>query len=245
MTTVDVVIPVYNEEQKLASSIAILRQFLKEHLPHKWGIVIADNGSTDGTLAVAQALSLEYPEVTHIHLDLKGRGRALRQAWLGSGADIVSYMDVDLSTELAAFPRLIEAIEGGYDIAIGCRLLPGSRVQRSLKREVLSRLYNLLIRAMLFTRFHDAQCGFKAVRRRAAQELVPLVRNQAWFFDSELLILAEKMGYRIKEVPVAWQESPDSRVNIRRTVMEDILGIIRMRFRSYPQHRSEARAQER
>ncbi|MEE8472507.1 MAG: dolichyl-phosphate beta-glucosyltransferase [Dehalococcoidia bacterium] len=244
MTTVDIAIPVYNEELALPRSITVLRRFLAECLPQKWGIVIVDNGSTDGTLAVAQALSREYSDVTHIHLDLKGRGRALRQAWLQSGADIVSYMDVDLSTDLAAFPRLIQAIEEGYDLAIGSRLLPGSRVRRSLKREALSRLYNLLIRATFFTRFHDAQCGFKAARRRAAQELVPLVKDQGWFFDSELLILADKTGYRIRELPVAWQEDADSRVNIRRTVMDDILGLARMRLRSYAPHRSRVRSRE-
>jgi glycosyltransferase involved in cell wall biosynthesis len=244
MTTVDIAIPVHNEERALARSIAVLRRFLAECLTQEWGIIIVDNGSTDGTLAVAKALSREYPEVTHIHLDLKGRGRALRRAWLQSGADIVSYMDVDLSTDLAAFPRLIQAIEEGYDLAIGSRLLPGSRVQRSIKRETLSRLYNLLIRATFFTRFHDAQCGFKAVRRRAAQELVPLIKDQGWFFDSELLILADKTGYRIGEVPVAWQEDADSRVNIRRTVMDDILGLVRMRLRSYAPHRSHVRSRE-
>ncbi|HUU62792.1 MAG TPA: glycosyltransferase family 2 protein, partial [Dehalococcoidia bacterium] len=149
-----------------------------------------------------------------------------------SAADIVSYMDVDLSTDLAAFPHLIQAIEEGYSIAIGSRLLPGSSVKRSFKRELTSRSYNLIIKSMFRTRFSDAQCGFKALSGKAAQELVPLIQDQEWFFDTELLILAEKKGYRIREIPVAWIEDPDTRVAIASTVSEDLKGLLRLRFRS-------------
>ncbi len=230
MTTVDVVIPVYNEEHILAQSIATLRGFLSENLSNKWKIVIADNASTDKTREIAQALSQEHPDVVAMHLDKKGRGRALRKAWLESTADIVSYMDVDLSTELAAFPNLIQAIDEGDDIAIGSRLLRGSSVKRSFKRELTSRSYNFVIKAMFFTKFTDAQCGFKALSRKAAQELVPLIQDQAWFFDTELLILAEKKGYRIREIPVAWIENPDTRVAIAKTVFDDLKGLLRLRF---------------
>jgi len=199
-----------------------------------WTIVIADNGSIDRTLAVAQDLAAKYPDVTYTHLPEKGRGRALRKAWLESTADIVSYMDVDLSTDLRAFPKLVAAIEEGYDVAIGSRLSSQSQTKRSLKRELISRCYNLLIKAMFFTRFSDAQCGFKALSRKAVQELVPLIVNQEWFFDTELLILAEKKGYRIKEIPVEWIEDPDTRVNIRKTVMEDLKGLWRMRTHPLP-----------
>lgn len=242
MATVDVVVPVYNEAGQLARSLSILRQFLKENLDRPWRIVIADNGSTDSTLAIAQGLCLEYPELACLHLEQKGRGRALRQAWLESPADIVSYMDVDLSTGLEAFPQLISAIDSGYDVAIGSRHLPQSRVRRGFKREVLSRTYNLLIKAMFFTPFTDAQCGFKALRRQAAQELVPLAENWNWFFDTELLILAAKRGYRIKEIPVTWRDDPDSRVRILRTMTEDLRGLARLRWRLlgsyYPPHPS-------
>lgn len=231
MATVDIIIPVYNEDAELARSISILRQFLKEKYTRPWRITIADNGSTDDTLTVAQGLCLEYPDVYCLHLEQKGRGRALRRAWLESTADIVCYMDVDLSTNLEAFPLLISAIESGYDIAIGSRLLPQSRVNRGFKRETLSRTYNLIIKAMFFTPFHDAQCGFKAIRRQAAQELVPLVENQNWFFDTELLILAAKRSYRIKEIAVTWRDDPDSRVRIVRTVTEDLKGLARLRWR--------------
>jgi glycosyltransferase involved in cell wall biosynthesis len=230
LSTVDVVIPVYNEEHVLAQSINTLSQFLKENLAQEWQIVIADNASTDKTWQVAQTLSQEHPNVAAIHLDEKGRGRALRKAWLESPADIVSYMDVDLSTGLDAFPKLIQAIEEGYDIAIGSRLLPGSSVKRSFKRELTSRSYNFIIKAMFRTKFSDAQCGFKALSNKVAQELVPLIQDQEWFFDTELLILAAKKGYRVGEIPVAWLEDPDTRVAITKTALDDLKGLLRMRF---------------
>lgn len=233
MTSLDVVVPVYNEERDLPKSIACLHQFLQNNMAsYRWRIVIADNASTDGTLELARQLARQYPGVDFIHLPQKGRGRALRQAWLGSDADIVSYMDVDLSTDLATLPPLVKAIaEEGYDVATGSRLMRGSRVTRSFKREAISRIYNLMIKAMFFTRFHDAQCGFKALSRKAVQELVPLVQNQRWFFDSEILILAHQRGYRIKEIPVTWREDPGTTVKIAHTAAEDIRGLLRLRFR--------------
>ncbi len=230
MATVDVVIPVYNEEHVLPSSIEKLHGFLSANLPHEWRILIADNASIDSTLAVAQRLTEDFTQTAVLHIPQKGRGRALRAAWLGSNADIVSYMDVDLSTELAAFPKLIAAIaEEGYDVATGTRLTRGADIERSIKREILSRGYNFLIKGMFRTRFSDAQCGFKAASQRAVQELVPLIENDEWFFDTELLILAEKRGYRVKDIPVRWIEDSDTRVNIRRTVSEDVQGLLRLR----------------
>jgi glycosyltransferase involved in cell wall biosynthesis len=230
-TSVDVVVPVYNEEQDLERSVDTLRAFLREGAPYRWRIVVADNASVDGTLGIAKRLSSEYPEVTYVHLDQKGRGRALRRAWLESEADIVSYMDVDLSTGLEAFPPLIEALAtGGYHIAIGSRLTRGARVDRQLKREIISRCYNLLIKIMFRNRFSDAQCGFKALTRTAVTDLVPIVKDQGWFFDSELLLRAEQKGYDIYEVPVAWVDDPDSRVNIIQTAWGDLKGLFRVRF---------------
>ncbi len=231
MKTVDVVIPGYNEEKDLPRCIATLWDFLNEHLPYQWQIVIADNGSTDKTLAVAQALSQQYPHVTYVHLDLKGRGRALRKAWLESKADAVAYMDVDLSTKLTAFPPLIKALDEGYGVAIGSRLVGGSRVKRGLKREITSRSYNFLIRMMFLPSFHDAQCGFKAVRRDVVQEIVPFIKDQAWFFDTELLLLAQKKGYRIKEVPVEWVDDAGTTVKVAKTAWEDVKGLFRVRFK--------------
>ena len=233
ITSLDVVVPVFNEEKDLPPSIGKLHDFLLRHLnEYEWRITIADNGSTDATLDVAKGLSEQNSRVGYIGLDQRGRGRALSKAWLESDADILAYMDVDLSTELSALPVLVEAVGvEGYDIAIGSRLKKGARViGRSLKRELISRAYSLIFRAMFFTGFRDAQCGFKALSRRAAQDVVPLVRNTGWFFDTELLILAEKNGYRINEVPVTWTDDPDSRVKLVGTAYEDMKGLLRLRF---------------
>lgn len=234
---VDAVIPVYNEEHVLQGSVETLRAFLQDRpdFPYDWRIVIADNASSDRTLDIARQLADEYPDVRYIHLPQKGRGRALRAAWLASDADVVSYMDVDLSTKLDYYPPLIRAIaEEHYDVATGSRLAAGAQTARSPRRELISRSYNLIVKAMFFTRFSDAQCGFKAVNRRVIEELLPLIEDQAWFFDSELLILAEKLGYRIKDIPVAWDEDPDTRVKIVSTAWEDLRGLARLRFRPMP-----------
>jgi glycosyltransferase involved in cell wall biosynthesis len=229
---VDVVIPVYNEENDLAPSVAKLRQFLLENAPYDWRIVVADNASTDRTLDIARELTERYPgEVGYVYLDQKGRGRALRRAWTESDADIVSYMDVDLSTDLGAFPALIDSlIDSEYDVAIGSRLKKGAQVERGLKREFISRTYNLIIKLMFRNEFSDAQCGFKAVTSHVVRDVVPLIKDQAWFFDSELLLLAERMGYKVFEVPVKWTDDPDTRVKIASTAWEDIKGLFRVRF---------------
>jgi glycosyltransferase involved in cell wall biosynthesis len=232
MPRVDVVIPVYNEEKALPKSIPELRAFLAgPDFRYEWRIVIADNASIDDTPAVGRSLSGETPgEVDYVRIERKGRGFALKTTWGQSAAEIVSYMDVDLSTGLEAFPPLIRAVaEGGYGVASGSRLARESEVDRSLKRTALSRGYNLIIKAMFQTRFSDAQCGFKAISREVAQKVLPLVRDNNWFFDTELLILAEKMGYRIKDVPVRWIEDRDTRVKIGATITEDLRGLWRMR----------------
>lgn len=237
MATVDIVIPVLNEEHSLPHCIDTLSAFLGAELAkHTWRIVVADNGSTDATLDVAKGYAERQPEtVAYIHLDQRGRGRALRRAWLESDADVVAYMDVDLSTGLEAFPALVASIaDDGFDVATGSRLKRGAKTTRSLKREFISRSYNLLIKALFRTRFSDAQCGFKAVSRSAARTLIPAIENNHWFFDTELLILAEKRGFRVKDIPVTWSEDPDTRVKIARTVMEDLRGLARLRLRGIP-----------
>ena len=244
MPSVDVVIPVYNEERDLPRSVASLHQFLEQHLSHlDWRIVVADNGSTDATPAIADRLSQEFPRSSCIHLEQKGRGRALRRAWLESPADIVSYMDVDLSTDLAAFPPLVDAIaRDGYDLAIGSRLARGAHVTgRSLRRELISRAYVLLIKALFLSPFSDAQCGFKALSSAAATALVPLIRDNAWFFDTELLLLAQHNGFRIKDIPVQWRDDPDSRVRIVSTAWEDLKGLLRLRFGGVPRVTADER----
>ena len=237
MASVDVVIPVLNEERVLAQSLATLRALLRDHLPdYTWRITVVDNGSTDGTLAIATQLAAAYPgEVRCLHLDQRGKGLALRRALLESDYDVVSYMDVDLSAGLEAFPLILKAItEEGFHIASGSRLMRGAQVGRSFKREAISRAYNLLIKLAFQTGFSDAHCGFKALSRAAAQVLVPVVQNNGWFFDAELLIIAEKRGFRIKDIPIRWEEDPDSRVHILRTAMEDLRGLARLRLGGVP-----------
>lgn len=227
--TLDIVIPVYNEEADLEACVRRLHRFLSGEVPYSARITIADNASTDSTLAVAYRIALELNGVRVIHLDAKGRGRALRSAWGGSDAEVVAYMDVDLSTDLNALMPLVAPLVSGHsDIAIGSRLSRTSRVVRGPKREFISRSYNLILHASLRAKFSDAQCGFKAVRSDVARKLLPLVEDSEWFFDTELLVLAERIGLRIHEVPVDWIDDPDSRVDILDTVRKDLLGVWRL-----------------
>jgi glycosyltransferase involved in cell wall biosynthesis len=227
---IDVVLPVHNEAHVLEASVRRLHAYLVDHVPQHCTVVIADNASTDGTLACARELAGRLPRMRVLRLEEKGRGRALRTAWLASDADVLSYMDVDLSTDLAAFPRLVAPIvEGRAGMAIGSRLMPGSRVRRQLRREVLSRGYNLTVRGLFGTAIADAQCGFKAISAGLARRLLPRVVDGGWFFDTELLLLAEHTGERIVEVPVDWVEDTDSRVDILATVVADLRGLQRVR----------------
>ncbi|MBG6104293.1 putative flippase GtrA [Micromonospora vinacea] len=225
----DVVIPVYNEEVDLGPCVRRLHAHLSTHFPYPFQITIADNASVDDTLKVADGLAGELPGVEVLHLDAKGRGRALSAAWSASSAPVLAYMDVDLSTDLAALlPLVAPLISGHSDLAIGTRLARTSRVVRGAKREVISRAYNLLLRGALAARFSDAQCGFKAIRADVAAELLPLVRDTGWFFDTELLVLAQRAGLRIHEVPVDWVDDPDSRVDIVATALADLRGVGRL-----------------
>jgi len=225
----DIVIPVYNEEDDLPGSVRRLHHFLSTEVPYPSRITVADNASTDGTLAVAHALADELPDVDVIHLDAKGRGGALYTAWMSSDANVVAYMDVDLSTDLSALmPLVAPLISGHSDVAIGSRLAASSRVVRGPKREFVSRSYNLILRGVLGARFSDAQCGFKAVRADVARQLLPLVVDTGWFFDTELLVIAERAGLRIHEVPVDWVDDPDSRVDIVNTAINDLKGCWRV-----------------
>jgi glycosyltransferase involved in cell wall biosynthesis len=226
---VDIVVPVYNEEAVLDHSIRRLHRFLSESFPFGWRIVIADNASTDRTGEIARDLRSRLRGVDYLRLERKGRGRALRTAWSQSRARVVCYMDVDLSTDLRALLPLVAPLLSGHsDVAIGSRLAHGARVVRGPKREIISRSYNRLLHATLRARFSDAQCGFKAVRRDALDGLLQDVRDNAWFFDTELLVLAQRRGLRIHEVPVDWVDDPDSRVDIVRTALEDLRGIARL-----------------
>jgi glycosyltransferase involved in cell wall biosynthesis len=225
----DVVVPVFNEERDLARSVQRLDDYLATALPHRYRITIADNGSTDATPQKAVRLAAERPSVRLVRIDAKGRGRALRTVWETSDAPVLAYMDVDLSTNLTALPPLVAPLISGHcDLAIGSRLARGSHVVRGAKREFISRGYNLLVRTLLRTHFSDAQCGFKAIRADSVGWLLPIVRDNTWFFDTELLVLAERSGLRIQEIPVDWVEDPDSRVNILRTAFGDLRGLWRI-----------------
>jgi len=228
-TQIEIVVPVYNEEVVLERSIRRLHRFLCTSMPFAWRIVIADNASTDATAQIARSLACKLPNVDVITLPQKGRGRALRAAWMGSDADVLCYMDVDLSTDLRALLPLIAGLVSGHsDVAIGTRLAPGSRVDRGRKRALISRTYNHLLRLTLGARFSDAQCGFKAVRADVARRLLPSVVDDGWFFDTELLVLAQRRGLRIHEVSVDWTDDPDSRVDIVSTALGDLRGILRL-----------------
>jgi glycosyltransferase involved in cell wall biosynthesis len=229
-SSVEVVIPVYNEETDLSPCIHRLHAYLSAHFPYPFRITIADNASTDATLAIAFELAAALRDVEVVHLDQKGRGRALRAVWTASDAEVLAYMDVDLSTDLdALLPLIAPLVSGHSDIAIGSRRARGARVARGAKREFISRCYNMLLRRSLAVRFSDAQCGFKAIRRDVATELLPLVQDGEWFFDTELLVLAERAGLRIYEVPVDWVDDPDSRVDLVATALADIKGVVRLR----------------
>jgi len=229
---VEVVVPVYNESAQLAARVTELRSFLDESFPFRALVTIVDNASTDDTMRVAGTLAETVPGVAAMHVPRKGRGYALRAAWSTSSAPVVAYMDVDLSTSLPALLPLVAPLLSGHrDVAIGSRLAPGAHVVRGPKRELISRAYNLLLKTTLRGHFSDAQCGFKAMRRDAAQKLLPLVEDNEWFFDTELLVTAERLGLRIGEVPVDWVDDPDSRVHIVSTALDDLRGVRRLIFR--------------
>ncbi|QMW66824.1 bifunctional glycosyltransferase family 2/GtrA family protein [Mumia sp. ZJ1417] len=226
---IDVVVPVLNEAHILERSVQRLRTYLDLEVPFACRVVIADNGSTDGTAEVAERLAATLSDVRLVRVPERGRGRALSTVWSRSEATVVAYMDVDLSTDLGALMPLVAPLLSGHsDVAIGTRLRRDSRVVRGVKREILSRGYNALLRVVLGARFSDAQCGFKAVRTDVAKALLPYVEDTGWFFDTELLVLAERAGLRIAEVPVDWVDDPDSRVAIASTVRDDLWGIAHM-----------------
>lgn len=227
---IKIVLPVYNEEQELEENSLKLLDFCRKNLKnYNFELQIVDNASIDQTQVIAEKLVIQNNEISFLRLEEKGRGRAIKKAWVIGEADIFVYMDIDLSTDLKHLPKIIEAIENDFDIAIGSRLLSASYVAgRAMKREILSRGYNLLINFFFQTHFSDAQCGFKAVGRKVVKELLPKIEDNDWFFDSELLIIGEKMGFKIYEEPVVWTDNPGSTVKVLKTVFGDLKGLIRL-----------------
>jgi glycosyltransferase involved in cell wall biosynthesis len=228
--TLNIVIPVYNEEQELAASVETLVSYCRSHLSTlDWSITIADNASTDSTYAIGQQLAKQYTQVSVIRLKLKGRGRAVKYVWKKYTADVNAYMDVDLSTDLKHFPALVGSLSRGYDIAIGTRNAWGARVYgRSALRTFTSKMYIFLIKCMFWVHFSDAQCGFKAVSRRVVSQIIPHIADDEWFFDTELLVLSEKIGIRIYEEPVTWIDNPGSTVRVLKTAQGDLEGLWRL-----------------
>jgi glycosyltransferase involved in cell wall biosynthesis len=224
-----VVLPVYNEQRRLPRSLPRLHAFLTANCPLDWSILIANNGSTDQTQWTAERLCREYPRTAVVCAPENGRGGALKRAWLASDAEILSYMDVDLATGLEAFPQLIDTVAcDRADLAIGSRFLPASRTTRGWRRRIISTGYRYLAWALCGTNLSDFQCGFKAISRKAAQALLPLVEDAGWFFDTELLLQAEKNRWRVAELAVTWTEDDDSRVRLISTAWQDLRGLCRL-----------------
>jgi glycosyltransferase involved in cell wall biosynthesis len=230
---VEVVIPAHNQERALPGAVRQLHARLATDFPVPFRITIADNASSDNTASVARFLARELSDVRYMHIPQQGRGRALRAAWSASDAEVVAYMDVDLSTDVAHLGALLgPLLAGRADIVVGSRLAPGAQVARGFRREAISRSYNALLGAALSAVFSDAQCGFKAARREVISKLLPLIEDEGWFFDTELLYLAQRNAFSIREVPVRWVDDPDSRVHIAQTVIDDLRGIARLRRRT-------------
>jgi len=235
MVKVDIVIPVLNEQEALPVCISKLQNYISNNVDDKCNIVIADNGSNDDTPEISNRLVSEYQNIQYVRIPERGRGLALKTVWSKSESDIVCYMDVDLSTGLEALPILIKRLKGNYQIAIGSRLSKTSKVSnRSFQRELTSRGYNFLLKIFFFNKFHDAQCGFKGLRTSTAKNILPLIKDNKWFFDTELLLIAEKSGFEIANIPVQWTDDKDSRVNVIKTIIEDLKGIFRLRFLGIP-----------
>jgi len=225
-----IVLPVYNEEKVLRKSVATLMSFLQDYGRYEWKIVIADNNSQDGTGRIGEELELENRLVEYLHIPRKGRGIALRTAWEQTECDFVSYMDIDLSTSLDSLIRAVDLLNEGKDIVVGNRLSGKSNTTRCLKREFVSRSYNIIIRSSLGVGFHDAHCGFKTGRREVVQKLLPYIDDNEWFFDTEFLFYAEKLGYNIVEIPITWIEDPDTKAKIFKDAYDDLRGLYRLRF---------------
>ncbi len=225
-----VVLPVYNEEKALRKGVEILTAFLTDYDRYNWKIVIADNNSKDSTGEIGRKLESENPLVNYLYIPRKGRGIALRTAWAQTDCDFVSYMDIDLSTGLDALIRALDLLKVGADIVVGNRLAKDSDTTRCLKREFISRSYNMVIKLALGTNFHDAHCGFKTGRREVVQKLLPYIEDNEWFFDTEILFYAEKLGHRIEEIPVTWLEDPDTKAKIFKDAYDDLRGLFRLRF---------------
>ena len=222
----DIALPVFNQEVRLEENLRRLHGHLADTLPHTFRITVVDNASTDGTLRIAERLAREFPELMVVRLDRRGRGNSLRKIWLSSASPLLAYIDLDLSFDLSAVAPLLAPLMSGHsDLAVGTRLAKASHGTFSHHRDVIARAYNFLLRVLTGARFSDAECGFKAIRADVARQLLPYTRDEAWFFDTELLIIADRSALRIHEVPVDWSDNPDSSVDVVRTLLTDLKGL--------------------
>ncbi len=222
-----IILPAYNEAKRIESAVERIMEFMNSNF-QDFEIIIAEDGSTDGTDKVAEKLAEKYGFVRHLHSDERlGRGKALNNAIKRSEYEFVIYMDVDLSTDLKHVNDIYEALKAGYDIAVGSRLLKSSRAKRPFTRDLSSRVYNFLVRALLKSGIHDHQCGFKGFRKSRIADILDSIADNHWFWDTELLVLAQRKGLKIKEIPVTWEHGGESKVSI----LNDSIYMLRNIFR--------------
>ncbi|MBD3359736.1 MAG: glycosyltransferase [Candidatus Buchananbacteria bacterium] len=225
-------LPVYNEEKVLEKSVLKLYNYFKNNIKDDWQIVIVNNASIDKTKKVADSLAQKFLKVDSLNLEDKGRGNALKNVWQKYEADIYAYCDIDLATDIFAFKKLFNSIiNGSANIAIGARYIKGSQTKRTLNRLIYSKVYIFLVRLFFPTKIKDFQCGFKAVDKKTVSEILPLVKDKEWFFDTELLLIAEKNDFKIKEIAVQWKENPETKVKFIRTIYDYIENLIK--FKKY------------
>lgn len=201
-----IVIPAFNEESVLKQSVLKIFDFCESNLPDAYQIIIADNKSTDQTAKIGRALAQRLRPVDYLYVGLKGKGAAIRSGFSKYSADIYCFMDADLATDLSALPLLIKGINQGWDVVIGSRFAKESKVRRSLPRKIFSWGYHAIAKIFLNLKIKDLPCGFKGINQKVKENVLPQVRNNEWFFDSELVVLAEKQGYKIKEIPISWSD---------------------------------------
>jgi len=225
-----IILPVYNEAKILESSLLEIEKFLKS-MEYDYEIILAEDGSEDGSDRICEEMASGKKRIKYYHSDKRlGRGKALKRAFLKTSGDVLIYFDVDLATELFSLKELVKKIEIGYDISIGSRLIPGSETNRFFLREIASRIYNLLARFLFQTKIKDLQCGFKAFRRTTLPFLLKS-KSDDWFWDTETLLLAEKEGMKISEIPVKWKEGKKSRVNVVKDSIIMGLNLIKLKIR--------------
>ena len=231
-----VTVPAYNESKNLRKCVEFL---LKETLPLKedFCIVIAEDGSTDGTDVVAKCLEGANSKVIHFHSAQKlGRGLALKRAWNKVDGDIYVFIDADLATNMKYYPQLINSIREGNDLATGSRYIKGAKVNRPFLRDFTSRFYNKLIRMMYKDKVFDHQIGFKAFSKRLIKDELNNCRSNGWFWDTEIIVRSIHKNYKVVEFPVEWKEKQRKNTSLKRLISDVIIhgtGLIRLKGSLY------------